>query len=107
MQTFLQQIVNGLVLGSLYALVALGYTMVYGLLQLFNFAHGELFMTGAYFALFVLTTVGATTLGIGFVRGGPAAAGLPLGRCRLRPPRYGDRALRLPARSPTPLASQR
>ena len=48
MQTFLQQITNGLVLGSLYALVALGYTMVYGLLQLFNFAHGELFMTGAY-----------------------------------------------------------
>ena len=63
MQTLLQQIVNGLVLGSLYALVALGYTMVYGLLQLFNFAHGELFMTGAYFALFALTAVGATTVG--------------------------------------------
>jgi branched-chain amino acid transport system permease protein len=63
MQTLLQQIVNGLVLGSLYALVALGYTMVYGLLQLFNFAHGELFMTGAYFALFALTAVGTTTVG--------------------------------------------
>ena len=67
MQTLLQQIVNGLVLGSLYALVALGYTMVYGLLQLFNFAHGELFMTGAYFALFVLTMVGGTTLGAGLM----------------------------------------
>jgi branched-chain amino acid transport system permease protein len=45
---FLQQIVNGLSLGSIYALIALGYTMVYGILRLINFAHGEVFMMGAY-----------------------------------------------------------
>ena len=49
----LQQIVNGLVVGSVYALVALGYTMVYGILQLINFAHGEIVMIGALSALFV------------------------------------------------------
>ena len=47
----LQQIVNGLVVGSVYALVALGYTMVYGILQLINFAHGEVVMIGALTAL--------------------------------------------------------
>ena len=41
MDTFIQQIINGLVLGSVYALVALGYTMVYGIINLINFAHGE------------------------------------------------------------------
>ena len=43
----LQQIINGLVLGSMYALVALGYTMVYGIINLINFAHGEVLMVGA------------------------------------------------------------
>ena len=47
MDIFLQQIINGLVLGSVYALVALGYTMVYGIIQLINFAHGEVLMVGA------------------------------------------------------------
>ena len=47
MDTFIQQIVNGLVLGSMYALVALGYTMVYGIINLINFAHGEVLMFGA------------------------------------------------------------
>ena len=47
MDTFLQQIINGLVLGSMYALVALGYTMVYGIINLINFAHGEVLMVGA------------------------------------------------------------
>ncbi len=47
MQTFLQQMVNGLVLGSMYALVALGYTMVYGIVNLINFAHGDVMMVGA------------------------------------------------------------
>jgi branched-chain amino acid transport system permease protein len=51
---FLQQIINGLVLGSIYALVALGYTMVYGILGLINFAHGDLVMVGALVALSVL-----------------------------------------------------
>jgi branched-chain amino acid transport system permease protein len=51
MATFLQQIINGLVLGSIYALVALGYTMVYGILGLINFAHGDIVMVGALVAL--------------------------------------------------------
>lgn len=50
---FLQQLINGLMLGSIYALVALGYTMVYGVLKFINFAHGELFMWGAFFGLFL------------------------------------------------------
>ena len=51
MDTFIQQLVNGLTLGSLYALIAVGYTVVYGILQLINFAHGEVFMIGAFGAL--------------------------------------------------------
>ena len=47
MDILLQQIINGLVLGSMYALVALGYTMVYGIIQLINFAHGDVLMVGA------------------------------------------------------------
>ncbi|NUQ00892.1 MAG: branched-chain amino acid ABC transporter permease, partial [Armatimonadetes bacterium] len=52
-----QQLLNGLFLGSIYALIALGYTMVYGVLKLINFAHGEVFMVGAYLAFFILTVL--------------------------------------------------
>ncbi len=51
----LEQIINGLVQGGIYALIAVGYTMVYGIIQLINFAHGEIFMLGAYFALILVT----------------------------------------------------
>src|SRR2546423_9416150 len=51
----LQQLVNGLTLGSLYALVALGYTMVYGILLMINFAHSEIFMVGAFTGCAALT----------------------------------------------------
>src|SRR5471030_3201700 len=54
MDTFIQQIINGLVLGSMYALVALGYTMVYGVLNLINFAHGDVLMVGAMAGLTIL-----------------------------------------------------
>ncbi len=54
MDTFLQQLINGITLGSIYALVALGYTMVYGILELINFAHGEVLMVGALVALTVI-----------------------------------------------------
>ncbi|MFN3593578.1 MAG: branched-chain amino acid ABC transporter permease [Thiobacillaceae bacterium] len=54
MDIFVQQLINGLVLGSIYALVALGYTMVYGILELINFAHGEVTMMGAMVALSVI-----------------------------------------------------
>lgn len=61
MDIFLQQLINGLVLGSVYALVALGYTMVYGIIELINFAHGEVTMTGA---LVALSAIGAVALGM-------------------------------------------
>lgn len=53
--TFIQQLINGLVLGSMYALVALGYTMVYGIINLINFAHGEVLMVGALVSWTVVT----------------------------------------------------
>ena len=57
MDIFLQQLINGLVLGSIYALVALGYTMVYGVLGLINFAHGEVLMIGALTAFSAMTAL--------------------------------------------------
>jgi len=51
---FLQQLINGITLGSIYALTALGYTMVYGILLMINFAHSEIFMVGAYIGYFIL-----------------------------------------------------
>ena len=51
---FLQQLINGLTLGSVYALIALGYSMVYGILELINFAHGEIYMLGAYLGIIFL-----------------------------------------------------
>jgi len=64
MDIFLQQVLNGLVLGSVYALVALGYTMVYGILGLINFAHGDVVMVGALTALSVISTLAASSLGL-------------------------------------------
>jgi branched-chain amino acid transport system permease protein len=60
MDIFLQQIINGLVLGSMYALVALGYTMVYGIINLINFAHGEVLMVGALTSWTVITVLAAS-----------------------------------------------
>jgi len=62
MDIFLQQIINGLVLGSIYALVALGYTMVYGILGLINFAHGDIVMVGALVALTVAQALAGSGL---------------------------------------------
>lgn len=64
MDIFIQQIVNGLVLGSMYALVALGYTMVYGVLNLINFAHGDVLMIGAMVGLTILKIVQAVAPGL-------------------------------------------
>ena len=74
MDTFLQQLINGLVLGAIYALVALGYTMVYGILGLINFAHGEVVMIGALVALTVIQML----VGSGIALPGPAIAALGL-----------------------------
>jgi branched-chain amino acid transport system permease protein len=62
MDIFLQQIINGLVLGSMYALVALGYTMVYGIINLINFAHGEVLMVGAMVSWTVVSALGESGL---------------------------------------------
>lgn len=58
MQDFLQHIINGLSLGSIYALIALGYTMVYGILQMINFAHSEVYMMGAFAAYYAAMLTG-------------------------------------------------
>jgi branched-chain amino acid transport system permease protein len=81
MATFFQQLANAVSLGSLYALIAIGYTMVYGILRLINFAHGDVFMLGAYFAFYsivmlampwwlaFIVAIGLTTLfGMGLER---------------------------------------
>ena len=74
MDIFLQQILNGLVLGSIYALIALGYTMVYGIMGLINFAHGEVVMFGA---MITITIIGALT-GMGLSLPGPVIVLLAL-----------------------------
>ena len=68
-QLFAQQLANGLTIGAIYALIALGYTMVYGVIQLINFAHGEVFMVGAYAALgaFLLLGAGPSLSGVALV----------------------------------------
>ena len=55
---FLQQVVNGMSLGGMYALIAIGYTMVYGVLRLINFAHADVMMVGAFSTLFLFSSVG-------------------------------------------------
>ena len=64
MDILLQQIMNGLVLGSIYALIALGYTMVYGILGIINFAHGEVLMIGAMVSLTLITLITQLPLGL-------------------------------------------
>jgi branched-chain amino acid transport system permease protein len=71
MDTFVQQLINGLNIGAIYALIALGYTMVYGILRLINFAHGDIYMVGA-FAGYGLAYFIAANLGLA----GPSWAGL-------------------------------
>ena len=60
MEYFVQQLINGLTLGSIYGLIAIGYTMVYGIIGMINFAHGDIFMVGAFLALIGLILVGVT-----------------------------------------------
>jgi branched-chain amino acid transport system permease protein len=60
LDVFLQQLVNGLSLGGIYALIALGYTMVYGIIELINFAHGDVYTLGTFFSLAVLTGLGVS-----------------------------------------------
>lgn len=100
MEEFLQQIINGLAVGGIYALIALGYTMVYGVLKLINFAHGDLFTLGAYFGLTLLVTLGINEFIPGpvgvlivaiMVMGLIAVVGYILERVAYRPLRSSDR----------------
>ena len=99
MEIFLQQIINGLVQGSVYALVALGYTMVYGILGLINFAHGEVVMIGAMLALSALTALLglgvppllALPLSLGFAILGCMVLGYSIERIAYRPLRHAPR----------------
>ena len=60
METVLQQLINGLTLGSIYGLIAIGYTMVYGIIGMINFAHGDIFMVGAFISLIAILAIGIT-----------------------------------------------
>jgi len=84
--TFFQQMANAVSLGSLYALIAIGYTMVYGILRLINFAHGDVFMLGSYFAFYAITAV-ALPWWVAFpvALGLTAAFGVGLERVAYRP----------------------
>src|SRR5215210_1680662 len=59
-QQLAQQLINGLAKGSIYALVALGYTMIYGIVELINFAHGDIFMLGSFISLALVNAMGVT-----------------------------------------------
>src|SRR5438045_3844583 len=97
--TFLQQIVNGLTLGCVYAVVALGYTMVYGIIQLINFAHGEVVMIGCMVAFSVVVALAGTGMpplvivGIGTLVAVPAcmAVGYVVERVAYRPVTHAPR----------------
>ncbi len=68
MEYFVQQLINGVTLGSIYGLIAIGYTMVYGIIGMINFAHGDIFMVGAFIALIVITALGlAASSSIGVI----------------------------------------
>lgn len=62
MLEFVQQLINGLSLGAIYALIALGYTMVYGIILLINFAHGDIMMVGAYVGFFSISLLGSNII---------------------------------------------
>lgn len=100
MNELLQQLLNGLAVGGIYALVALGYTMVYGVLKLINFAHGDLFTIGAYFGFTLLVSCGiaaslppwlAVAVALVLVMGMVAVLGVILERAAYRPLRKANR----------------
>jgi branched-chain amino acid transport system permease protein len=102
LQVFIQTIVNGLITGCLYALIALGYSMVYGVLKLLNFAHGDLYMVGAYIGYFVIQWCGGSTalalpvplvilIAIVVAGGGVGALGVAIERFAYRPLRNAPR----------------
>ncbi len=91
-QQFAQQIVNGVSLGSIYALIALGYTMIYGIIKLINFAHGDIYMLGAYMGFVCITRFGLPFLpSLVLAMVGSALAGIVIERIAYRPMRNAPR----------------
>ncbi|MFC2639193.1 branched-chain amino acid ABC transporter permease [Mitsuokella sp. oral taxon 131] len=91
-QQVLQQLINGISLGSIYALIALGYTMIYGIIKLINFAHGDIYMVGAYIGFFSITQAGLgviPSLMISLVTTG--LLGMAVERIAYRPLRHAPR----------------
>ena len=85
---FVQQLINGVSLGSIYALVALGYTMIYGIIKLINFAHGDIYMLGAYAGFFATTTLKLSFVpALIFAMIAAALAGIIIERLAYRPMR--------------------
>lgn len=92
MQQFVQQLINGISLGSIYALVALGYTMIYGIIKLINFAHGDIYMLGAYFGFIATTMFGFSFIpAILFSMACAALTGIIIERVAYRPMRNAPR----------------
>jgi branched-chain amino acid transport system permease protein len=92
MVDILQQIINGISLGSIYALIALGYTMVYGILRLINFAHGDIFMVGAFIGYFALGSWNLPfALGLVIAMIGASVLGMIIERFAYRPLRTAPR----------------
>ena len=91
-QVLVAQLINGIALGSTYALIALGYTMVYGIIRLINFAHGDIFMLGAYFGLIAITTLNLSLIPALILSMAAAAlVGITLDRIAYRPLRQSPR----------------
>lgn len=92
MSQFLDQIVNSLNVGSIYALIALGYTMVYGIVKLINFAHGEILMIGAFIGYFVASTFGLSLIPLLLISMiGCALIGVTIDRIAYKPLRHAPR----------------
>jgi branched-chain amino acid transport system permease protein len=102
LKLFFEQLINGITVGSLYAMIALGYSMVYGVLVMINFAHGEIYMVGAYWGSFTLTMLGkagwlqkepVVSIILAFLCGalGAALTGITVERLAYRPLRKAGR----------------
>ncbi len=99
MDYFLQQLVNGITLGGVYALIALGYTMVYGIIQLINFAHGEFFAAGGYMGVIIISYLSAQgmspvlciALGLGLTMGYCALLAMAVEKVAYKPLRSSSR----------------
>lgn len=89
---FAQQLINGVSLGSIYALIALGYTMIYGIIKLINFAHGDIYMVGAYFGFVATSMLGLSFLpALIFSMVAAAIVGIIIERVAYRPMRNAPR----------------